>query len=122
MEDLPLHGLSAECALELPDPGLRLPKPPGRDHVRTCDDGRLRPLLEEPLPLAHDRGTPVQLTGQLTTRDLAAHKAPDPLAREGPGEEPVPTAALPEFPLLLEEDQPNLSQVSTPIAGTAYQQ
>src|SRR5687767_12756606 len=53
-QDLDFHGLAAEGALKLPDLGVRLPQLTGGDHILTRLDGRRRPGLREPLPVADD--------------------------------------------------------------------
>src|SRR5690606_24711066 len=98
LEDLHLHGLSPERPLELPDPGFSLPEQPGWDHVLASGYGRVRPLLEEPLPLAHDGGADVQLTRKPRKRNLAPEDAVDLLLLEGGREQPAPIGAPAKFP------------------------
>ena len=93
-QDLDLHGLAAERALEFPDLGVGLPEVTGRHDVLMGLHRRRRPCLREPLPAADHAGRDVELATELGHRLLARH---DPLHR-GPLEvraEYPPAVCLP---------------------------
>jgi hypothetical protein len=77
-QDLDLHGLTAERALEVPDLGVGFAQVTGRHDVLMGLHRRRRPRLREPLPAADHAGREVQLATELGHRLLPRH---DPLNR-----------------------------------------
>jgi hypothetical protein len=77
-EDLDLHRLAAERALEFSDLGVGLPQVTRGDHVLTGLHGRRRARLREPLPIPNYVGSDVELATELGNRLLPGH---DPLDR-----------------------------------------
>src|SRR5229473_2103275 len=72
-QDLDLHGLAAESALEFPDLGVGLAQVAGRDDVLMGLHRRRRPRLGEPLPAADHARRDVELPTELGHRLLPSH-------------------------------------------------
>src|SRR5262245_15192052 len=70
-EDLDLHRLASQRALELATARFRLPKPRSRNHLLASTHRRLPAALEQMLPARKQRPRDAQLTAQLRERHLA---------------------------------------------------
>jgi hypothetical protein len=82
LEDLDLHRLPAQRALQLADALLRGPQLAGRHHLAVGRHCRLAALREELLPSLNQRAADAQLAAELRDRDLALQDAVDLLVLE----------------------------------------
>src|SRR5262249_50813407 len=70
-QDVDLHSLASERALEVSNLGVRLPQLAGGHNILTRLDCRGRARLREPLPVADDTGRDVELATEFRQRLLA---------------------------------------------------
>ena len=75
LEDLHLHRLPAQGALEFADPLLRRPQRAGRDHLLFRPHRHLPALRQQVRPALDQRPGDAQLATQLRRRDLTAQDA-----------------------------------------------
>jgi hypothetical protein len=115
-EDLDLHLLLADQALEVADPLLRLAEGARRDHVLIGGDRRLRPRLDPVGPFPDHARLDVELTADLGQRLLALGELLHDPPLELRGEDP-PSIGLPRK--LAHEGPPSCLRRIAPSVSTS---